>query len=175
MLSPAAETVDARKTAADRLLQQGIQQYQTSQFTAALQSWQQALDIYRAIKDRQGEEAALGNLGLAYLSLGNYGKAIEFYEQSLAIAREINDRQGEGIALSNIGFVLQQQQQPELAIVFYKQSVNVRETIRQISCRMARSLQKSYTQTWRTHYRRAMAAEALLDRYRQQFGELSDN
>jgi hypothetical protein len=30
---------DRRKAEADRLLQQGIQQYQTSQFEAALQSW----------------------------------------------------------------------------------------------------------------------------------------
>src|SRR5919199_5584091 len=69
-----AQTPDARKAEgeaalkeqADRLFQQGIQQYQTSQFEAALQSWQQALKIYREIKNRQGEGASLGGLGLAY-------------------------------------------------------------------------------------------------------------
>jgi hypothetical protein len=50
-----AQTPDARKAEADRLLQQGIQQAQTSQFEAALQSWQQALIIYREIKDHKGE------------------------------------------------------------------------------------------------------------------------
>ncbi|MBD2774850.1 CHAT domain-containing protein [Iningainema tapete] len=88
---------------ADRLFEQGLQQYQTSQFQAALQSWQQALIIYREIKDRQSEGKALGNLGLAYRNLGNYAKAIEYSQQELAIAREIKDRRGEGMALGNLG------------------------------------------------------------------------
>jgi CHAT domain-containing protein/uncharacterized protein HemY len=91
------------KAEADRLLQQGNQQFQISQFQAALLSWQQALIIYREIKDRQGEGRALGNLGLAYLNLDDYAKAIEYAQQRLAIARELKDRQGEGRALENLG------------------------------------------------------------------------
>ena len=91
-----AQTIEARKAEGDRLLLQGIQQYQTNQFESALQSWQQALILYREIKTRQGEGAALGNLGLAYHSLGNYAKAIEYQQQYLVIAREIKDRLGEG-------------------------------------------------------------------------------
>ncbi|MEG4419331.1 CHAT domain-containing tetratricopeptide repeat protein [Microcoleus sp. LAD1_D5] len=98
-----AQTTDARKTEADRLFQQGNQQYQTSQFSAALNSWQQALQIYRAIKYRYGESWALGNLGSAYHSLGNYAQAIEYAQQQLAIAREIKYREGEGEALGILG------------------------------------------------------------------------
>ncbi|WP_413198846.1 CHAT domain-containing protein [Nostoc piscinale] len=98
-----AQTPDPRKAEADKLLNQGVQQYQISQFEAALQSWQQALNIYREIKDRQGESKALGNLGIADDALGDYPKAIEYQQQSLAIAREIKDRQGEGNALGNLG------------------------------------------------------------------------
>lgn len=47
-----AQTPDVRKAEADRLLQQGNEQSDTSQLEAALQSWQQALTIYREIKDR---------------------------------------------------------------------------------------------------------------------------
>ncbi len=92
-----------RKAEADRLLQQGNQQFQTSQFEAALQSWEQALTIYRAIKDRQGEGQSLGGLGIAYRNLGKYDKAIEFHLQSLAIAREIKNREGESLSLGNLG------------------------------------------------------------------------
>ena len=67
-----AQTPDARKAGADRLLQQGLQQFDTSQFEAALQSWQQALKIYREIKDRLREGKALGNLGIAYYVQGDY-------------------------------------------------------------------------------------------------------
>jgi tetratricopeptide (TPR) repeat protein len=147
-------TKSAAKAEADRLLQQGIEQFQTSQFEAALQSWQQALKLYRQLQDRRGEGNALGNLGNAYLSLGDYGQAIEYHEQTLAIAREIKDREAEGIALNNIGVVFSQQQQPELAIVFYKQSVNVRESIRVGLRPLSRELQESYTQSVAVTYRR---------------------
>jgi tetratricopeptide (TPR) repeat protein len=97
-----AQTPVERKAEADRLLQQGLQQFQISQFQAALQSWQQALIIYREIKDRQSEGIALGSLGVAYQSLGDYAKAIEYEQQWLAIAREIKDRQSEGKALGKL-------------------------------------------------------------------------
>ncbi|MEG3863387.1 tetratricopeptide repeat protein, partial [Microcoleus sp. herbarium12] len=98
-----AQTTDAREAEGDRLVEQGIQQLQTSQFPAALNSWQQALQIYRALKNRLGEGNALGNLGIAYRSLGNSAKAIEYIQQQLAIAREIKNRLGEGNALGNLG------------------------------------------------------------------------
>lgn len=66
-----AQAVDARKQEADRLNEQGIKQFQTSQFEAALQSWRFSLIIYREIKDRQGEGNALGNIGLACFDLGD--------------------------------------------------------------------------------------------------------
>ena len=98
-----AQTTDAREAEGDRLMRQGIQQIQTSQFPAALNSWQQALQIYRALKNRLKEGIALGNLGAAYGSLGNSAKSIEYTQQYLAIARELKDRQGEGKALGNLG------------------------------------------------------------------------
>ena len=102
-LPASAQAIDAREAEADRLMLQGNQQFQTSQFPAALNSWQQALQIYRALKNREGEGGALNNLAIAYRSLGNYAKAIEYIKQSLAIAREIKDREGEGAALGNLG------------------------------------------------------------------------
>jgi len=88
-------------------MQQGLQQYKTDQFPAALNSWQQALQIYRALKNRQEEGWALGALGLAYLSLGDSAKAIEYSQQLLAIAREIKNRYLEGTALDSLGVAYQ--------------------------------------------------------------------
>jgi CHAT domain-containing protein len=102
-LPVSAQATDARESEGDRLLQQGIQQYQTGQLRAALNSWQQALQIYRALKNRKGEGGTLGNLGVAYYSLSNYAKAIEYSQQWLAIAREIKDHHSEGTALGNLG------------------------------------------------------------------------
>ena len=103
LLPANAQTTDARQAEGDRLLRQGKQQYHTGQFSAALNSWQQALQIYRALKNRRGEGNALGNLGATYHSLGNHAKAIEYLQLSLAIAREIKDRKSEGAALGHLG------------------------------------------------------------------------
>ena len=149
-----AQTSQDQKTEADKLLEQGNQQFQRSQYKDAIQSWQQALVIYQQLKDHKGETNSLNNLGNAYNQLGQYPKAIEFYRQSLAIFREIGDIAGEGLTLSNIGSTLEEQQQPELAIVFYKQSVNVREGIRQDLRKLPREQQESYTQTVAHTYRR---------------------
>src|SRR4028118_1118256 len=98
-----AQTTDARQVEADRLMQQGLQQYQTGQLRAALNSLQQALQIYRALKNRPRERLALGSLGAIYGSAGNHAKSIEYSQQYLAIAREIKDRQNEYVALRNLG------------------------------------------------------------------------
>jgi CHAT domain-containing protein/uncharacterized protein HemY len=100
-----AQTTDARQAQADRLLGQGLAYYEAGQFPAAMNSWQQALQIYRALKNRQREGLTLNLLGYAYRSLGNSAKALEYSQQSLAIAREIKDRYGEGLALGNLGSV----------------------------------------------------------------------
>ena len=63
-----ASDADTRKTKADRLLLQGIEEYGSNLGEQALQSWQRALEIYRQIKDSLGEEDALGNIGIVYYS-----------------------------------------------------------------------------------------------------------
>jgi CHAT domain-containing protein/Tfp pilus assembly protein PilF len=120
-----AQTTQDRKAEADRLFNQGNQQFQISQFEAAFQSWQQALTIYREIKNRRGEGAALGSLGNAYTSLGKYDKAIEFYLQSLEIVREIKDRRGEGNSLGNLGLVYHSLGKYDKAINYLQQSLEI--------------------------------------------------
>lgn len=67
----------------------------------------------------------LGNLGLAYINLGEVQKAIEFYEQRIEIAREIGDRRGEGIALGNLGLAYMNLGEVQKAIEFYEQALVV--------------------------------------------------
>jgi CHAT domain-containing protein/Flp pilus assembly protein TadD len=124
-----AQTPDARKAEADRLIQQGNQQLETSQFEAALQSFRQALTIYREIKNRQGEGWALGNLGIAYLNLGEYAQAIDYLKQSLAITREIHDRQNEGKALGLLGIAYLNLGEYAQAIEYEQQSLAITREI----------------------------------------------
>jgi CHAT domain-containing protein/Flp pilus assembly protein TadD len=98
-----AQTSNVRKAEADRLFQQGLQQGQTRQIHAAIQSFQQALAIYREIGDRKEEAITLAFLGGAYDLQRDLPRAIEFYQQSLAIAREIGEREEEGKLLVSLG------------------------------------------------------------------------
>ncbi|MFZ1025588.1 MAG: tetratricopeptide repeat protein [Limnoraphis robusta] len=124
-----AQTQQQRQAEADRLFNQGIQQGKTSQFREALQSFQQALEIYREIGNRQGEANSLGNLGITYRSLGQYQKAIEFYQQQLTIAREIGDRKGEGASLNNLGIAYNSLGQYQKAIEFHQQWLTIAREI----------------------------------------------
>ena len=129
LMNAQAQITQDRKAEADRLFQQGNQQFQISQFEAAFQSWQQALTIYREIKDRLGEGAALGNIGNAYYSLSKYEKAIAFYLQSLAIAKEVKDRRAEGQALGNLGNAYDSLGKYDKAIEFQMQSLAIAREI----------------------------------------------
>ena len=69
----------------------------------ALECFEKFRLFCRDLGERQGEGAALGNLGTAHDAMGNTRKAMEFFEQALVINRETNDRRGEGTNLSNLG------------------------------------------------------------------------
>ena len=109
--TPRNLTVIATVARADRLFQEGFEQYGRSQYQDALASWEQALDLYtsdavRAIFPTESHRAQgmiWGNIGLVYDDLGDYERAIALQQQALAIAREYQDQAEENRALGNIG------------------------------------------------------------------------
>ena len=57
------------------------------------------MKIAEEIGDPSGEGRAYGNIGIAYISLGDFQKAIEYHEKGLKVAKEIGDTVEEGRAL----------------------------------------------------------------------------
>ncbi len=100
-----AQTREERKKEGDRLFNLGFQQYKKNQFKEALQTWKQALEIYKSIGDRQGEGTTINNIGAVYRNIGQYRQALENYQQALAISRQIGDKAGETTALNGIEIV----------------------------------------------------------------------
>lgn len=98
-----AQTADELRLTANQLVLQGVQQWQAGQVEACLQSWQQALQIYRKIQHRQGEGSVLENLGTAYLELKDYQKAADVLLQSLGIARSLQNQYVEKNVLFKLG------------------------------------------------------------------------
>ena len=93
-------------------------------------SWlEAALAAARQLKDRASEGRHLGNLGSAYIVLGETRRAIEFYEQWLITAREIDNRREEGQALGNLGSAYATLGETRRAVEFYEQRLAIaRET-----------------------------------------------
>lgn len=114
---------------ADILVLQGYDQFQTSEFEAALQSWQKSLGIYRELGMQQAEATVLTNLGLACAAIGNYAKAIDYLDEALAIAQEIKDHKGEGDILVNLGNIYCDLGQYDLAINYYQQSLPIAQEL----------------------------------------------
>lgn len=88
---------------ADALMNQGARQLRQRQVQAALQSWEEALQLYRQSGNRVGEGRILGNFGAVYEALNDYPRAIAAFEDSLEVARDIDDYQGIVFALNNLG------------------------------------------------------------------------
>ncbi len=122
--------VDTRKEEADRLLEKGITEIaQNGQITKSLKYLQEALSIYREIKNREGEWKALRYLAFRASYLGDYPKAINYEEQRLKIAREIQDRNGEFEALANLIQNYQNLENYPKAIEYAQQNLKIaRET-----------------------------------------------
>jgi tetratricopeptide (TPR) repeat protein len=90
-----------RKAEADKLFQDGVQQFRRGEYPKALQTYQRVLDIRRKLGDQAGIGQTLNNIGQVYNGLVQQEKALEVLQQALKIHREIKDRAGEGETLDN--------------------------------------------------------------------------
>ncbi|KAL9981278.1 hypothetical protein ACROYT_G009957 [Oculina patagonica] len=57
----------------------------------------------KRLGDKAEEALLCGNLGSAFLSLGDFRKAIDYFELHLKIAKEVGNKAGEGSAYGNLG------------------------------------------------------------------------
>ncbi len=111
VLEPAEKVANAEqgKEEAERLETQVTEKLFKGELEAAYQSNQQALTIYRALKDRRGELSVLENFATMFFWIFDSSdrdrrtKVLQYYEQALVIARELQDREAEGRILKSIG------------------------------------------------------------------------
>jgi CHAT domain-containing protein len=90
---------------------------------AAIEKFQTALTLFRAVGDKTQEAAILNDIGAVYDGLGERQKALEFYNQALPLRREAGDKQGEAVTLNNIGVVYRSFGEPRKALENYNQSL----------------------------------------------------
>ncbi len=81
------------------------------------------------IKVRSLEERNLGQLGMAYHSIGQVEQAVSLYQQALTIARELGDQRGEATRLGHLGIAYAHLGEDERAIEHYQQALTIARKI----------------------------------------------
>jgi CHAT domain-containing protein/uncharacterized protein HemY len=81
-LKAIAQVPEGQKAEADRALSSAVDMLRLGSSPIAQQHLEQALQLYRAIADPQGQQAALTHLGLAYYRQGRYPQALEVLQQA---------------------------------------------------------------------------------------------
>jgi tetratricopeptide (TPR) repeat protein len=101
----------------------------TGERRRALEYYEQALPIRRAVGDRAGEAVTLNNIGEVYRVTGEPHRALEYFEQALLIIREVGDRAGEATTLYNMAMVHQAESNYAEAVRLLEQVVAIDEAI----------------------------------------------
>ncbi len=133
-------TTQGRKAEADRLLQQGILEYQSEQYKAATELCKMALANYRVIQDHKGESNALMCLGHIHFIFtldknfdSSYQTAVDYYQQALSISQTLKDQSQENnvqntIRLELSSFVILQADREERK-GHYSKALNIRQKV----------------------------------------------
>jgi len=129
----AATAQDKQRVAAERFLIEANELIRKgSAAQQVVEKSEQALAIFRGVKDRASEGLVLNNLGIASASLSRYEKAVEYFEQALVIRREVKDRAGEAVTLNGLGVAYRNLSRYDKAVEYFEQALVIRREVRDI-------------------------------------------
>ncbi|MBE9087810.1 tetratricopeptide repeat protein, partial [Tolypothrix sp. LEGE 11397] len=118
------------KADADKLFEEGVQQFRRGEYPKALQTYQRVLEIRRKLGDKAGIGQTLNNIGLVYNVFQQNDKALEILQQALTIRREIKDRAGEGETLDALGGLYFSLEQDEKSLLTLQQALEIRREVK---------------------------------------------
>src|SRR5262249_14390239 len=85
------------------LNQRGTTLWNIGRLEESIESYAEALVIYRAIGMARQEARALNNMGIVFAALGEYEEALAHYKSALKIDQALGERNGLALKLGNIG------------------------------------------------------------------------
>jgi predicted ATPase/tRNA A-37 threonylcarbamoyl transferase component Bud32 len=85
------------------LNQRGTTLWNMGRLEAAIESYAEALVIYRAIGMGRHEARALNNMGIVFAALGEYEEALAHYKSALKLDQALGERSSIALKLGNIG------------------------------------------------------------------------
>jgi CHAT domain-containing protein/predicted negative regulator of RcsB-dependent stress response len=121
------KTQEQLKEEARTLNAQGLQLLHQAKYQEALDSFQQALVIFRNTGDKPFEGLTLHNMGGVYKNQGKYIEALEVLQQALVIFRNYPDKNFEALTLNGIGTCYEDIGEYQNALSNYQQALNIFE------------------------------------------------
>lgn len=121
----AQTSTNSTRREANRLLNQGNQQFQQNQFEQALTILQQALNLYQTLGDLGGQGDVLFQLGQVYEILGQYEQSLECYRQAGAIFWKLGEQDNRAGAFSGVGIVYLRTGRYSQAIAAFQQALEI--------------------------------------------------
>lgn len=97
----------------------------SSQYSLAINYYQQALEIARQTSDHNNEAKVLGNLGILCRLQGNFQDAINYHQQQLKISLELGEHTVINNAIENLGVAHYYIGEYELALDFFQTSLRL--------------------------------------------------
>ncbi|MEP6862969.1 MAG: tetratricopeptide repeat protein, partial [Deltaproteobacteria bacterium] len=85
------------------LNQRGTTLWNIGKLEHSIESYAEALVIYRAVGMQRQEAKALNNMGIVFAALGEYEEALAHYKSALKIDQALGERSGLALKLGNIG------------------------------------------------------------------------
>jgi predicted ATPase/DNA-binding CsgD family transcriptional regulator len=98
-------------------------------YDAAVDSYEAALEIFRALDDRTGIAGTLNNLGVVAQDRGDYARARELLTEAHQHFASIGDQSRSAACLNNLGLVARRQGDLAGAVTLYEQSLAIWEQL----------------------------------------------
>jgi DNA-binding SARP family transcriptional activator len=129
MALAAAESIGDDEACADTLQHLACAYNDAGEFTAALDTYADALVLYRKIGDQRGEANALHNMAMTAERIGRAPDALKYIEQCLALRRSIGDPWNEAHTVNILGVVHQRLTNYEEANFQYQIALNLYRSV----------------------------------------------
>jgi CHAT domain-containing protein/Tfp pilus assembly protein PilF len=95
----------------------------------ALESFNNALQLWQTLGDKNEQSNTLHFIGRTYRYLGDLKNTLENYNRALSIRRELKDRYAEAHTLNEIGLAHNELGDPQKALEYYDKALLIRQEI----------------------------------------------
>ncbi len=118
------QEIGDRSQVAYSLVSIGYAHWSLSENEQAMESYEQAMRIFRELGEKKGEATTLNRFGTLYLGI-DFERALRYYEDALKLYREIENHVGASTVCNNIGILYNQLGQYKNALEYLKQALKM--------------------------------------------------